>query len=226
MSLKARLVRRTVFGLVFLPTVIFLSAGTVDYWQGWAFLAVSFMPPLGLTFYFYRRDPQLLERRLLRREQVQAQKIIMLLMKLLYLLALVLPGLDHRFGWSRTCCGPMPRWLTWLALFVMVAMNGLFFLVLQANRYAASVVQVETGQTVTAAGPYRYVRHPMYLGGVVLWLALPLALGSWLALSVAVLGVPVMILRLLNEEKFLCRQLPGYAEYCQRVRYRLVPRVW
>jgi protein-S-isoprenylcysteine O-methyltransferase Ste14 len=226
MSLKARLVRRTVFGLVLLAAVIFLSAGTLDYWQGWAFLAVAFIPPLGMTVYYYRHDPELLERRMLRKEQVNAQKIIMLLMKTLYLFALIVPALDYRFGWSGTFCGPVPWWLTLLALFVMVACNILFFRVLQANRFAASVVQVESGQTVTDAGPYRFIRHPMYLGGVVLWLALPLALGSFLALSVAVLGIPVMILRLLNEEKFLRRELPGYAEYCQRVRYRLVPRMW
>jgi protein-S-isoprenylcysteine O-methyltransferase Ste14 len=226
MSLKARLVRRTVFGLVLLPAVIFLSAGSLNYWQGWAFLVVSFVPPLGLTVYFYRHDPQLLERRLLRKEKVNAQKIIMLLMKLLYLLALILSGLDYRFGWSGERCGPVLWWLTLLALFIMVAINGLFFRVMQANRFAASIVQVEAGQVVTDAGPYRFVRHPMYLGGLVLWLALPLALGSYLALSAAVLGIPVMILRLLNEEKFLRRELTGYAEYCQRVRYRLIPLVW
>jgi len=226
MSLKARLVRRTVFGLVLLPAVIFLSAGTVNYWQGWAFLVVSFVPPLALTVYFYRRDPQLLERRLLRKEKLKAQKIIMLLMKLIYLLALILPGLDYRFGWSHARCGPVPRWLVLLALFIMVAINALFFLVLQANRYAASIVQVEAGQIVTETGPYRFVRHPMYLGGLVLWLALPLALGSYLAWSAAALGIPVMILRLLNEERFLRRELAGYAEYCQRVRYRLIPLVW
>ena len=226
MSLKARLVRRTVFGLVLLPAVIFLSADTVNFWQGWAFLAVSFIPPLGLTVYFYRHDPQLLERRLLRKEPVHAQKVIMLLMKTLYLLALILPGLDYRFGWSGAFCAPVPRWLTWLALLVMVACNVLFFAVLQANRFAASIVQVEAEQTVTDTGPYRFVRHPMYLGGVVLWLALPLALASYFTLTVAALGIPVMILRLRNEEKFLRCELPGYAEYCRRVRYRLVPLVW
>src|SRR3974390_1083007 len=190
MSLKASLVRLTVFGLVLLPAVIFLSAGSLNYWQGWAFLVVSFVPPLGLTVYFYRHDPQLLERRLLRKEKVNAQKIIMLLMKLLYLLALILSGLDYRFGWSGERCGPVLWWLTLLALFIMVAINGLFFRVMQANRFAASIVQVEAGQVVTDAGLYLFFRHPMYLGVLVLWLALPLALGSFLALSAAVLGIP------------------------------------
>jgi protein-S-isoprenylcysteine O-methyltransferase Ste14 len=225
-SLKARLARRTFWGLVLLPVILFLSAGTWDYWQAWAFLAVSFIPPLGLTIYFYRRDPELLERRLLRQERINAQKIIMQLMKLFYLFALVVPGLDYRFGWSHTFCGSVPWWLTLLALFVMVGCNFLFFLVMKANRFAASIIQVETGQSVTDVGPYHLVRHPMYLGGIVLWLALPLALGSYLALPVAVFGVPFLVLRLLNEEEFLQRELPGYSEYCQRVRYRLVPFVW
>ena len=226
LSLKLRLVRRTAWGLIILPMVLFLSAGTFEYWQGWAFLTVSFIPPLGLTVYFYRRDPQLLERRLLRKENVNAQKVIMLLMKLLYLAALIVPGLDYRFNWSRAFGGPVPRWLTLLALFVMVACNVLFFLVLKANRFAASIVQVEAEQTVSDVGLYRFVRHPMYLGGLVLWIALPLALGSYLALPVALLGIPLLVLRLLNEEKFLRRELPGYAEYCQRVRHRLIPFVW
>ena len=226
MSLKARLVRRTVFGLVLLPAVIFFCAGTLDYWQGWAFLAVAFIPPLGMTVYFYYRDSQVLERRLLTREHVRFQKFIVPLVKLLFLSALVLPGLDYRFGWSGAFWRPVPWWLTLLALFVMVAMNVLFFLVLQANRFAASIVQVESAQTVIDAGPYRFIRHPMYLGGIVVWFALPPALGSYFALLVAVPGIPVMILRLLNEEKFLRRALPGYAEYCQRVRYRLIPLVW
>jgi protein-S-isoprenylcysteine O-methyltransferase Ste14 len=225
-NLKMRLIRRTVWGLLLLPAVIFLSAGTFDYWQGWAFLVVSFIPPLGLTVYFYRHDPQLLERRLLRKEKINAQKIIMLLMKLLYLFALALPGLDHRFGWSEAFYGPVPRWLTLLALFVVVACNVLFFLVLKANRFAAAIIQVEAEQTVSDDGLYHFIRHPMYLGGVVLWLALPLALGSYLTLLVAVFGIPVMMLRLLNEEEFLRRELPGYSEYCQRVRYRLIPFVW
>jgi protein-S-isoprenylcysteine O-methyltransferase Ste14 len=150
----------------------------------------------------------------------------MLLMKLLYLFALALPGLDHRFGWSEAFYGPVPRWLTLLALFVVVACNVLFFLVLKANRFAAAIIQVEAEQTVSDDGLYHFIRHPMYLGGVVLWLALPLALGSYLTLLVAVFGIPVMMLRLLNEEKFLRRELPGYSEYCQRVRYRLIPFVW
>lgn len=120
----------------------------------------------------------------------------------------------------------MPWWLTLLALFVMVACNFLFFLVMKANRFAASIIQVETGQSVTDIGPYRLVRHPMYLGGLILWIALPLALGSYIAIAVAVPGIPLMIFRLLNEEKFLQHELPGYAEYCRRVRYHLVPLVW
>jgi protein-S-isoprenylcysteine O-methyltransferase Ste14 len=226
MSLKARLVRRTVFGLVLLPAVIFFCAGTLDYWQGWAFLAVAFIPPLGMTVYFYYRDSQVLERRLLTKEHVGVQKLIVSLMKLLFLSTLVLPGLDYRFGWSRTRCGSVPWWLTLLALFVLLGCHLLFFLVLQANRFAATVVQVEAGQTVSDVGPYHIVRHPMYLGGVVSLLVIPLALGSYLTLSVAVLGIPVMILRLLNEEKFLRRELPGYTGYCQRVRYRLIPSLW
>jgi protein-S-isoprenylcysteine O-methyltransferase Ste14 len=212
--------------LVILPVVLFFPAGTVKFWQGWAFLVVSLLAPILMTVYFHRRDPQLLERRLLRREKISAQKFLMLLMKLLYVSALMIAGLDYRLGWTRTATGPVPAWLTVLALAVMLAGHFWFVWVLEANRFAASVIQIEAGQVIAAGGPYRFVRHPMYLGGVVSWLAAPLALGSFVTLPFFALVIPLLVFRLLNEEKMLRRDLPGYAEYCQRTRHRLIPFVW
>ena len=225
-NLKARLVRRTLFGLLLLPTVLFLSAGTLKFWQGWTFLVSSLGFSIGSTIYFYKHDPQLLARRMLTREKRGAQKIIMLLLRVLYLYAFILAGWDYRSGWTRTNTGPVPWWLTLLALVIILSGNLLFISVLKANRFAASIIQIEAGQTIADVGPYRLVRHPMYLGVILIWLATPLALGSYVTLPAFALIIPIIVFRLLNEEKMLRPELPGYAEYCQRTPHRLIPFVW
>jgi protein-S-isoprenylcysteine O-methyltransferase Ste14 len=225
-SLKVKLVRRSLFGLLLLPAVLFFSAGTLKFWQGWAFLVLSLGFPIGMTVYFYKSDPKLLARRMLTKEKIGVQKIIMLLLRLLYLYALVFAGWDYRSGWTRTNAGPVPWWLTLLALAVILGGNFWFISVVKTNRFAASIIQVEAGQTIAAIGPYRLVRHPMYSGVIVTWLATPLALGSYVTLPVFALIIPIIIFRLLNEEKMLRRELPGYAEYCRHHHYRLIPLVW
>jgi protein-S-isoprenylcysteine O-methyltransferase Ste14 len=225
-SLKARLIRRTLLGLLILPTVLFCSADTLKFWLGWAFLVLSLGFSIGMTVYFYKRDPEFLARRMLTKEKVGAQKIIMLLLRLLYLYALIFAGWDYRSGWTRANTGPVPWWLNLLALVVILGGNFWFISVLKANRFAASIIQVEAGQTIAAIGPYRFVRHPMYSGVIVIWLATPLALGSYVTLPVFALVIPIIIFRLLNEEKMLQRELPGDAGYCRHTRDRLIPLFW
>ena len=225
-SLLARLVRRGIAGLLALAVLLFVPAGSLKFWQGWAFIAANLAGSLALCIYFYKHDPQLLERRMLLKEKLSAQKSIMRLGKFLYFLVLLLPGLDFRLGWTTHLTGPLPLWLMLLALASILAGNVLFFRVMKTNRFAASIIQVEAGQPVISTGPYRYVRHPMYSGIFLTWLAAPLLLGSIVALPAFALLMPIIIFRLLHEEKFLRRELPGYAEYCQRTRWRLVPFVW
>jgi protein-S-isoprenylcysteine O-methyltransferase Ste14 len=225
-SLLSRLVRLGIWGQLVLLLVVFIPAGTLKYWQGWSYLLLNLTSTFFFCRYFYKRDPQLLERRLLRKEKVRAQKFIMLLMKLSYAFVFMLPGLDHRLGWSLRLTGPVPIWLVVLSLGVIPGCYLWFVVVMNANRFAASIIQVEAGQTVMDTGPYRIIRHPMYLGGVILWLFTPLALGSFVTLPAFGLLIPIVVLRLLNEEKFLRRELPGYTEYCRRVRYRITPFVW
>jgi protein-S-isoprenylcysteine O-methyltransferase Ste14 len=187
-------------------------------------VGVSFIVLTIWTIYFYQRDPQVLARRLLGTETTRPQKLIMLMMKLRYVFALVLAGLDYRLGWTRKIAGPAPWWLVLLALFVILVGHVWIFAVLKASRFAAIIIQVEASQTVADTGLYRVVRHPMYPGGMVMWwLATPLALESYVALLAFALPIPVVVLRLLKEEKVLRRELPGYAEYCQSTRYRLIP---
>ncbi|HXB59151.1 MAG TPA: isoprenylcysteine carboxylmethyltransferase family protein [Candidatus Acidoferrales bacterium] len=206
--------------------VLFLSAGTFRFWQAWALIGVTFAGQLGVAIYFYRHDPQALVRRTLRTERIGAQKLIMLFSKALYAFCFILAGLDFRFGWTRAHIGPLPWWLSIVALGVVALTEFWFIAVLTANRFGSSIIQVEDGQRVAVTGPYRFVRHPMYAGWVVKWLATPVALGSLAALPAFCLIIPIFALRLLNEEKFLTRELPGYTEYCRQIRWRLVPYVW
>jgi len=224
-NLLRRLIGFSLMGQIALLALLFIP-GTLKFWQGWAFTAANIFVSILFCAYFYKRDPQLLERRLLRKEKVGVQKIIVFLVKNISVLAFVLYGLDNRFGWSRIYLASVPWWLTVLALLLYAGNYLLLVPIMNANRFAASIIQTETGQTVADQGPYRFVRHPMYSVGLFLWLWIPLALGSFVALPVVVLIAPVLVWRLLNEEKFLRRELPGYAEYCRRTQYRLIPFVW
>ncbi|HYB61964.1 MAG TPA: isoprenylcysteine carboxylmethyltransferase family protein [Methylomirabilota bacterium] len=219
--LLTRLILWTIFTLVLFGAALFLPAGTWRFWQAWVYLALTyiFMIPFGI--YFYKRDPQMLERRMQMKEKMPEQKLIMRFAKLSFLLAFVLPGFDRRFRWSHE-----PLWLTILAQAIMIV--GFLFAssIPIVNRYASRTIQVESGQHLISTGPYRVVRHPMYLGMLATFLFLPLALGSYWSLPVFALIAPILVLRLLNEEKVLRRDLPGYEEYCRQTRFHLIPYVW
>ena len=225
-SLASRLVRRGCLGVLLPAALLFVPAGTFRFWQAWAFMSVQLVFPLLFVIYFYKRDPQLIERRLLRKEKIPEQKIVQRLGSLIFFPAFLLPGFDHRFGWSRELIGPVPSWLTLLALALTLGCQLLVFWVMMVNRYAARIIQVESGQTVAASGPYRVVRHPMYAAAVLSWLAAPPALGSFVAWPAFALMVPLIIFRLLNEESVLRRELSGYEAYCRRTPHRLVPGIW
>lgn len=223
-TLNIRALRASLFGAVALAALLFLPAGTLDYWQGWLFMAVFVGASSAVTVYLAIKDPALLERRISagpRAEKESTQKRVMLLAVLGFIALIVVPALDRRFGWS-----PAPPYVS-LVGDVLVGLSFLLvFLVFKANTYAASTIQVAAGQQVISTGPYALVRHPMYAGSLPLLLGMPLALGSWLGLLALLLIVPALIWRLLDEEQFLRLNLPGYAAYCRKIRYRLLPYVW
>jgi protein-S-isoprenylcysteine O-methyltransferase Ste14 len=226
MSLGLRLGLGLTLGLIFAFAVLFVTAGTLSFWQGWAFLAIFFVPNAFTFIYFLMRDPEFLERRLRNKERFEEQKLLLRWGKPFYLVAFLLPGCDYRWGWSRTLVGDVPLWLTVFSLAMVFGSLLLIFWVLYVNRFASRIVEVEAGQTVISHGPYRVVRHPYYFATVLMWVFTPLALGSWVALPAFVLLIPFYVIRLLNEEKVLRAQLAGYSEYCRRTRYRLIPLVW
>jgi protein-S-isoprenylcysteine O-methyltransferase Ste14 len=209
--------------LVF-AVLLFAPAGTFHYWQAWTFLAVFFAASIAVTFYLMKKDPELLQRRRSGgpfAEKAPVQKIIMSFTSLGFIGLLVIPALDHRFAWSH-----MPPYVALAGdALVVLGWLGIFF-VFRENSFASATIELAQDQKVISTGPYALVRHPMYVGGLVMFLGMPIALGSvWGVLIVAAM-IPVLIWRLLDEEKFLARNLPGYVEYQNKTRYRLIPLVW
>jgi len=220
-DLHARTIKAGVRGLVVVGILVFLPAGTLRYWQGWAFLATFAVCSTALTVYMALYDEKLLERRLRsgpRAETQTSQKIIIVLVMLGSVAFMVFPAFDHRFGWS-----PVPPYVSIIGNGLIVLGYLFIFFVVKENSYAASTIQVMENQRVISTGPYALVRHPMYAGALVLIIGMPLALGSWYG----VLGIfgflPVLIWRLSDEERFLTGNLAGYVEYKSKVRWRLIP---
>jgi protein-S-isoprenylcysteine O-methyltransferase Ste14 len=219
--LLATAATRWLLGLVILGALFFLPAGTLHYWQAWAYLGVLFIPMTLALAYLLRRDPALLERRLKAKEAATEQRLAIAITGVAIIASLLVAAFDRRFGWSHV---PVPVVVAALALVLLG--YGLFFLVMRENSFASRVVEVAEGQRVISTGPYAVVRHPMYVATNVMFLATPVALGSWWGLVPASLVLPGMILRILDEERLLRTQLPGYPEYCERVRHRLLPGIW
>jgi protein-S-isoprenylcysteine O-methyltransferase Ste14 len=204
--------------------LLFLPAGTLDYWEAWVFGAVFFICSAAIGIWLMIKDPKLLERRMKvgpAAEKEPAQKMIMMFALLSFAGLGILSALDHRFGWSY-----VPTSVVILGEILILLSYLVFYFVLRENTYSASTIQVEENQRVISTGLYALVRHPMYAGALILILAIPLALGSWWGLLMFIPGVAGIIWRLLDEEKFLSKNLAGYTEYMNRVRYRLVPFVW
>lgn len=216
--------RTFLVGVVILGMLLFLPAWTLDYWQAWVFIVVFGLSTNAIGVYLALKDPELLERRKHigpTAEQSAAQKIIISLSVLGFLGVMVFSAFDHRFGWS-----PVPASVSFVGD-LLVAL-GLFFdlLVFRENSYGGSTVQTFEGQKVISTGPYAFVRHPMYLGVLIMVVGVPLALDSWWGLAVVALIMPVLIWRILDEERLLEHDLPGYMEYTHQVQYRLVPYLW
>jgi protein-S-isoprenylcysteine O-methyltransferase Ste14 len=213
------------FALAFaMGLLLFVPAGTLHYWQAWAYLVVFFGASVLVTRYLMKTDPALLQRRLKGgpwAEKAGAQRIIMLFVSVGFIAMLVVPALDHRFGWSA-----VPLTVV-VAGDVLVAVGFyVIFLVYKENSFASATIEIAEGQKVISTGPYSVVRHPMYAGALLYLLGTPLALGSYWGLLAVVAMLPFLLWRLFDEEKFLAANLPGYTEYTNRVRYRLVPFVW
>jgi len=212
---------RLVVGLAFIAGLFFLCAGTTDYWQAWLYIGILLVLLVASFTWLIRNHPQTLERRMRTSERQQTQRWVIAVAAVFSILVFILPGLDKRFSGSQ-----VPLWLVLLGDAVFIAGYALYSRVIQVNAYASRVVEVAAGQKVISSGPYALVRHPMYLSMLAFFFGSALALASYWALIPAALMIPTLAVRLLDEEKTLLRDLPGYAEYTQKVRWHLIPGIW
>lgn len=208
-------------GIAILCLLLFLPAGTWRYPGAWLFLALLFGPMLPLGLWLYFKAPELLEKRLKIDEKEKTQRGVVGFSALAFVLSFALAGLDFRFGWTA-----VPRGVVLAAAAVQLLSYGMYAAVMRQNAYLSRTVEVQEGQQVVDSGLYGIVRHPMYSATVFMFLAMPLVLGSWLSFALLLSYPLALVQRIKNEEKVLSEGLPGYSEYLEKVKYRLIPFIW
>lgn len=208
-------------GVVLMGLVLFLPAGTLCYPNAWLFLALLFIPMLFLGVVLFIKAPELLAKRLNSREKESAQMGVVFFSALMFMASFVLAGFDFKYGWTE-----VPDRLVTAAAVLQLAAYGLYAEVMRENAYLSRTVEVQENQKVVDTGLYGIIRHPMYSATILLYSAMPLVLGSWIAFLVMLLYPIIIVFRIRNEEKVLEQGLEGYREYKQRVKYRLIPFVW
>ena len=221
MKLLLRTLTAFLLGLAITAAMLFLPAGTGHYPGAWLFMALLFTPILIMGVVLLIKNPELLRKRLEMKEREKEQRSVVALSGLLLVGSFIVAGLDFRFGWSH-----VSSVVVVIASIVLLVSYALYIEVLRENVYLSRVVEVQQGQRVIDTGLYGIVRHPMYSAVSLLYLSIPLVLGSWWALLVMSPCVLLLAARIKNEEQVLCQGLPGYIEYTQRVRYRMIPYVW
>lgn len=222
-KLALRIVLKIVSIFIILGLLFFLPAGSLLYWEAWVYFVTLLIPAFFVISYFLRKDPEFLERRLLkRREKEKVHRSLQTRFSMLFILVLLIPGFDYRFHWS-----DVPIYIVLLSdLFVLIGYL-IMVRVMKENRFASAIIETSKDQRVIDTGPYKMVRHPMYTGSLLFFLFTPLALGSWWLLIPFLTGIPLaLVLRIINEEKYLVENLPGYKAYCRKVRFRMIPYIW
>ncbi len=220
--------KKAYFGFVWLIIIMallfFIPAGTFNYWQAWVYLIIFGTSSLLITLFLMKKDMELLKRRInagAAAENERSQKIIQAFAQMIFIGIMIIPGFDHRFAWS-----DVPVNLVIAGDVFVILGFFIVFLVFKENSFTSAIIEIAEDQKVISTGPYKFVRHPMYSGALLLLIFTPLALGSFWSFPFVILMIIIIIYRLLDEEKFLSKNLPGYEAYCQKTRFRLVPRVW
>lgn len=223
-NLNVRAFSGLLFLIIVIATTLFLPAWTINYWQAWVFLIVFLVTVSVITLYLMKKDPKLLERRVKAgpvAEKQISQKIIQFLASLAFIAIFVLSALDYRFKWSS-----VPIYVIVVGDILVFLGLIIVFFVFRENTFTSAIIEVDNKQKVISTGPYKQLRHPMYTGAIIMLLGVPLSLGSWWGILTVIPLVLVIISRLLDEEKFLTKNLPGYSDYKKGVRYRLIPFIW
>lgn len=220
-SLLFQALTKFVAGLIVVGALLFVPTGTLDYPQAWWLIGLLFVPMLIAGVWLMINQPELLRRRLNAKEEQQEQKQVVALSGLIFVVMFVVAGLGHRFGWYM-----LPEWTIYPAAVLFVAGYALYAEVLRENVWLSRTIEVQQDQQVVSTGLYGIVRHPMYAATLLLFLSMPLVLGSPWAFLVMLLYVPIIALRIRNEEQVLERDLKGYKEYKQKVQYKVIPYIW
>ena len=221
MKLFAEALAKFACGFLLVGLLIFLPAGTLAYTYGWFLMALLFAPMFAAGIFMIFKAPDFLKKRLDAKEKQKAQKGVLAFSGLMFIGGFVVAGLDYRFSWSK-----MPVWVVITAGVLFLVAYVLYAEVMRENAYLSRTIKVEEGQTVVDTGLYGIVRHPMYAVTILLFLMIPLVLGSWFALIIFAFYPAIIVVRLKDEEELLTRELAGYEAYKKKVRYRLIPFVW
>jgi protein-S-isoprenylcysteine O-methyltransferase Ste14 len=209
------------FSLFLVCLLIFFPAGSVKFWNGWLFIGALFIPMFCIFIYLLIKDPDLLAKRMKTKEKEKTQKAYQILSIIVCLITFILPGLDFRFNWSY-----VPLSVVLISTLIMMSGYLMFFIVMKQNAYASRVIEIQDEQKLIDTGLYSFIRHPMYLAGIILFGFAPLVLGSFYALIPMVFIPLLLVIRIKNEEKVLINGLKGYHQYMKNVKYRLLPFIW
>lgn len=221
MKLLLKAIAKFIFGLLIVGMLLFLPAGTFAYTNAWLFIALLFVPILILGIVLFIKSPELLEKRLNAKEDESTQKGVVAISGVLFLADFIVAGLDFRFCWSH-----IPNWVVAIASVVLLVSYALYAEVMRENVYLSRTIEIQENQKVVDTGLYGIVRHPMYAATLWLFLAIPIVLGSWWSFLCFLPYIPVIAVRIINEEKVLSEGLEGYTDYKKRVKHRIIPFVW
>lgn len=221
MKLMTQALVKYLMGVIMVGLLLFLPAGTFAYWNAWVLLAALFGPMLLAGVVMLVTSPNLLSKRLNNKEKESEQRTVVALSGLMFLASFVIAGLDFRFSWL-----PLPSWTVWTATVILVLSYLMYAEVMRENAYLSRTIEVQENQKVVDTGLYGVVRHPMYSATILLFLSMPLVLGSALSFIIMLTYIPIIGARIRNEEKVLTEGLQGYKEYKQKVKYKVIPFIW
>ena len=212
---------KLITGVLLIGLLVFLPAGSFAYWQGWLLMCILFVPMFIAGIFMFVKSPELLRKRLNTKEKEGEQKAVVVMSGLLFIISFISAGLNWRFGWWL-----LPEWTVWTASALFIMSYILYAEVLRENEYLSRIIEVQEGQKVIDTGLYGIIRHPMYMATVLMFLSMPLVLGSPISFIIMLGYIPVIVKRIRNEEEVLTNGLIGYKEYKTRVKYKLIPLIW
>lgn len=220
-KLAMQAILKYIFGIILVGLLLFIPAKSIEYWNGWLFIGLLFIPMLILGIILFIKNPELLEKRLNSKEKENTQKIVLFISAILFIAVFIISGLNYRYNWNN-----IPAWLVTIASITLLISYGMYAEVMRENTHLLRTIGVEKNQKVIETGLYGVVRHPMYLAVIFLFLSIPIILGCWYAFCIFLIYPIILIIRIINEEKVLEKEMEGYKEYKKKVKYRLIPFIW